>query len=116
VPASFRDAHDLHVHLPDGATKKEGPSAGLAIAIALLSHLRGQPVRNDTAMTGELTLHDRVTAVGGIKTKLLAAAGLPRAVLPEDNRLDVAHDFQREPPPVEIVYVRDLDGAIAAVF
>ncbi len=118
VPASFRDAHDLHVHLPDCATKKEGPSAGLAIAIALLSHLRGQPVRNDTAMTGELTLHDRVTAVGGIKTKLLAAAaaGLTRAVLPEDNRLDVEHDFRDEPPPVEIVYVRDLDGAIAAVF
>jgi ATP-dependent Lon protease len=69
-------------------------------------------------MTGELTLHDRVTAVGGIKTKLLAAAaaGLSRAVLPEDNRIDVEHDFKRDEPPVEIVYVRDLDGAIAAVF
>lgn len=118
VSAGFRDGHDLHVHLPDGATKKEGPSAGLAIAIALLSHLRGRPVRNDTAMTGELTLHDRVTAVGGIKTKLLAAAaaGLARAVLPEDNRLDVEHDFRREDLPLEVVYVRDLDGAIAAVF
>ena len=118
VRASFRDAHDLHVHLPDGATKKEGPSAGLAIAIALLSHLRGQPVRNDTAMTGELTLHDRVTAVGGVKTKLLAAAaaGLRRAVLPEDNRLDVEHDFRGDDLPVEVVYVQDLDAAIAAVF
>ena len=118
VSAGFRDGHDLHVHLPDGATKKEGPSAGLAIAIALLSHLRGRPVRDDTAMTGELTLHDRVTAVGGIKTKLLAAAaaGLRRAVLPEDNRLDVEHDFRGEAPPVEIVYVRDLDAAVAAVF
>jgi ATP-dependent Lon protease len=118
VEPSFRDGHDLHVHLPDGATKKEGPSAGLAIAVALLSHLRGQPVRNDTAMTGELTLHDRVTAVGGIKTKLLAAAaaGIRRAVLPEDNRLDVEHDFRGDAPPVEIVYVRDLDGAVAAVF
>ncbi|HWO22823.1 MAG TPA: S16 family serine protease [Kofleriaceae bacterium] len=118
VTPGFRDGHDLHVHLPDGATKKEGPSAGLAIAMALLSHLRGRPVRNDTAMTGELTLHDRVTAVGGIKTKLLAAAaaGLGRAVLPEDNRLDVEHDFRDDVPPVEIVYVRDLDAAIAAVF
>jgi ATP-dependent Lon protease len=118
VAASFRDAHDLHVHLPDGATKKEGPSAGLAIAIALLSHLRGQPVRNDPAMTGELTLHDRVTAVGAINTKLLAAAaaGMKRAVLPEDNRLDVEHDFRDDALPVEIVYVRDLDGAVAAVF
>jgi ATP-dependent Lon protease len=118
VAASFRDGHDLHVHLPDGATKKEGPSAGLAIAIALLSHLRGQPVRDDTAMTGELTLHDRVTAVGGIKTKLLAAAaaGMKRAVLPEDNRLDVEHDFRDDALPVEVVYVRDLDAAVAAVF
>lgn len=118
VPPSFRDHQDLHVHLPDGATKKEGPSAGLAIAIALISHLRGRPVRNDTAMTGELTLHGRVMAVGGIRTKLLAAAaaGLARAILPEDNRLDVEHDFRSDDVPIEIVYVRDLDAAIAAAF
>ncbi|MGN6110687.1 MAG: S16 family serine protease [Kofleriaceae bacterium] len=118
VAPNFREGRDLHVHLPDGATPKDGPSAGLAIAIALLSHLQARPVRNDTAMTGELTLHERVTAVGGIKSKLLAAAaaGLTRAILPEDNRLDVAHDFRHEPPPVEIVYARTLDEAIAAAF
>ncbi|HEU0029305.1 MAG TPA: S16 family serine protease [Kofleriaceae bacterium] len=118
ISAGFREHHDLHVHLPDTAVKKEGPSAGLAIAIALLSHLRGTPARADTGMTGELTLHGRVTAIGGVKTKLLAAAaaGLTRVVLPDDNRIDVEHDFEGEPPPTELVYVRTLDDAIAAVF
>jgi ATP-dependent Lon protease len=118
IPASFRDEHDLHVHLPDTAVKKEGPSAGVAIALALYSHLRDRPTRADTGMTGELTLHGRVTAIGGVKTKLLAAmaAGLRRVILPEDNRIDVEHDFEGEPPPVELVYVRTLDDAIAAAF
>ncbi|MBS1119630.1 MAG: lon [Deltaproteobacteria bacterium] len=118
IPASFRDDHDLHVHLPDTATKKEGPSAGVAIAVALYSHLQHRPTRADTGMTGELTLHGRVTAIGGVKTKLLAAmaAGLRRVILPEDNRIDVEHDFEGETPPVELVYVRTLDEAIAAAF
>jgi len=118
IPASFRDAHDLHVHLPETAIKKEGPSAGLAIAIALYSHLRDRPVRGDTGLTGELSLHGRVSAIGGVKTKLLAAAaaGLRRVILPEDNRIDVEHDFEGDEPPVELVYVKQLDDAIAAAF
>jgi ATP-dependent Lon protease len=117
VPAGFRDGHDLHVHLPDGGTRKEGPSAGLAIALALISHLRDTPARADTAVTGELTLHERVTAVGGIKGKLLAAAsaGVARAVIPEDNRVDVEHDFGAEGPPVAVRYVRTLAEAVAEV-
>ena len=118
IPASFRDAHDLHVHLPETAIKKEGPSAGIAIAIALYSHLRDRPVRADTGLTGELSLHGRVSAIGGVKTKLLAAAaaGLRRVILPEDNRIDVEHDFEGDEPPVELVYVKQLDDAIAAAF
>jgi ATP-dependent Lon protease len=118
IHASFRDGCDLHVHLPAAGIRKEGPSAGLAIALALYSHLCARSARADTAITGELTLHGRVTAVGGIKTKLLAAAhaGIKRAILPEDNRLDVDHDFADEEVPVEIIYVRDLGAAIAAAF
>ncbi len=118
IPADFRDASDLHVHLPDTAIKKEGPSAGVGIAIALYSQLRDRPTRADTGVTGELTLHGRVTAIGGVKTKLLAAmaAGLRRVILPEDNRIDVEHDFDGEPPAIELVYVRTLDEAIAAAF
>jgi ATP-dependent Lon protease len=118
VSASFRDKHDLHVHLPDTAIKKEGPSAGVAIALALYSLLKDRPMRADTGLTGELALHGRVTAIGGVKTKLLAAAaaGLRRVILPADNQIDVEHDFEGAAPPVELVYVRDLDEAIAAAF
>jgi ATP-dependent Lon protease len=118
IPADFRKDRDLHVHLPDTAVKKEGPSAGLAIAIALLSHLRDKPARADTAMTGELALHGKVTAIGGVKTKLLAAAaaGISRALVPEDNRVDVEHEFLGEDLPVEVIYVGDLDTAIAQAF
>jgi ATP-dependent Lon protease len=118
IPAGFRDGCDLHVHLPSAGIRKDGPSAGLAIALALYSHVAGRPARADTAITGELTLHGRVTAVGGIKTKLLAAAhaGIRRALLPDDNRIDVEHDFADEDLPLEIVYVKDLAGAIAGAF
>jgi ATP-dependent Lon protease len=118
IAADFRKDRDLHVHLPDTAVKKEGPSAGLAIAIALLSHQRERSARADTAMTGELALHGKVTAIGGVKTKLLAAAaaGIARALVPEDNRVDVEHEFLGEDVPVEVIYVSDLDAAIAAAF
>ena len=118
IPAGFRDGCDLHVHLPSAGIRKDGPSAGLAIALALYSHVAGRPARADTAITGELTLHGRVTAVGGIKTKLLAAAhaGIKRALLPEDNRIDVEHDFADEELPLEVIYVKDLGAAIAVAF
>jgi endopeptidase La len=92
VPADFLDTHDLHVHVPAGAIPKDGPSAGVTMATAILSALRRQPVRSDVAMTGEITLSGLVLPVGGIREKALAARrqGIRTFVLPEQNTVDLS--------------------------
>ena len=82
--------NDFHIHVPDGATPKDGPSAGVTLSLALISCLRGVPLRKKLAMTGEITLTGRVTAVGGIREKVVAAmrAGITDVILPEENRKD----------------------------
>ncbi len=82
--------HDLHIHVPAGATPKDGPSAGVAIVAALASLMSKRRVRSDTAMTGEISLRGRVLRVGGIKEKVLAASrfGLKQVILPEGNKSD----------------------------
>ena len=86
------DKHDLHIHVPAGATPKDGPSAGVTIVVALASLLTHRLVRSDLAMTGEISLRGRILRVGGIKEKILAAArsGLKQVILPDQNRSDWA--------------------------
>ena len=91
----FFDTRDIHIHVPAGATPKDGPSAGVTLVTALMSALTGQPVASDVAMTGEITLRGRVMPVGGIKEKILAAVshGVSRVFLPAKN----AHDLDEIP-------------------
>ena len=93
IPSNFYEKYDVHIHVPDGATPKDGPSAGVGMCTALISVFTGIPVRSDTAMTGEITLHGQVTKIGGLKEKLLAAkrGGIKRVIIPEDNAVSYTH-------------------------
>ena len=106
--------HDIHVHVPAGAVPKDGPSAGVAMTVALASLISGRPVRNDVAMTGEVTLTGQVLPIGGLKEKSLAAqrAGIKRVIVPERNQGDVGEIPERELGGLEFVFVDEVSKAL----
>jgi ATP-dependent Lon protease len=106
---------DIHVHVPAGATPKDGPSAGVAMFTALASLLTGRPVRNDVAMTGEISLRGLVLPIGGVKEKVLAAmrAGITTVMLPERNRRDVEDVPQEARDQLTFVFLQDVEQALA---
>lgn len=111
----YFEKHDIHIHIPEGAVPKDGPSAGITMATAILSAVTGKPVRADVAMTGEITLRGRVLPIGGLKEKLLAAkmANIKTVLVPERNRRDVAEISQEILKGLEIVYVDSMDQVLA---
>ncbi len=109
------EKRDIHVHVPEGATPKDGPSAGIAMAVSIISALTGVPVRKDIAMTGEITLRGRVLPIGGLKEKLLAAlrAGITTVLIPKDNEKDLADIPDNVKKSLTIIPVSHVDDVIA---
>jgi ATP-dependent Lon protease len=105
---------DLHIHLPEGAIPKDGPSAGITMATAIASALTGKAVHHDLAMTGEITLRGTVLPVGGIKEKVIAAhrAGIRKILLPEENKRDMVDVPQSVKDDVNFVFVRNMDEVL----
>jgi ATP-dependent Lon protease len=116
IAPAFFDRNDLHIHVPAGAVPKDGPSAGVTMATALVSAITRRPVRKDVAMTGEITLRGKVLPVGAVRDKILAAhrAGIKRIILPRDNENDL-HDVREEVRrDLEFVLVDSVDDVLAA--
>ena len=109
------DKTDVHIHLPEGAIPKDGPSAGITIATALVSAFTGRAVRHDVGMTGEITLRGRVLPVGGLKEKLLTAyrAGLKTVVIPKRNKKDLVEVPRRVRRGVNVILAEQMDEVLA---
>jgi len=114
IPENFFDSSDIHIHVPAGAIPKDGPSAGVTIFTAITSLLTGRPVRNDVAMTGEITLRGLVLAVGGIKEKILAArrAGITTVILPKRNEKDLQEVPEQVKKDMKFHFVQRMDEVI----
>ncbi len=115
IAKDFYEKYDIHIHVPEGATPKDGPSAGVGMCTALISAFTGIPVRSDTAMTGEITLRGQVLKIGGLKEKLLAAkrGGIKRVILPKDNAADLTEIPDQILESLEIIPVAWIDEVIS---
>lgn len=115
IPSDFYKTKDIHIHFPEGAVPKDGPSAGTAITTSLVSELTGIPCRKDVSMTGEITLHGRVTAIGGLREKTMAAylAGIKTIIIPKENEADMEEIASEVKENVNIVTVSDVAQALS---
>ncbi|MCM3587638.1 endopeptidase La [Mesobacillus maritimus] len=114
IDEDFHEKLDIHIHVPEGATPKDGPSAGITIATALVSALSGRPIRREVGMTGEITLRGRVLPIGGLKEKTLSAhrAGLTKIILPKDNEKDIDDIPESVRDQLEFVLVSHVDEVL----
>ena len=117
IDEDFYKKYDLHVHIPEGAIPKDGPSAGVTMCTAIISTLTGIPVRKDIAMTGEITLRGKVLPVGGIREKVMAAhrAGIRKVLLPAENDVDIQDIPEVVRNDMEFVLLRNVDDALKEV-
>jgi len=115
IKPTLFEKRDIHLHVPEGATPKDGPSAGVAMATSIVSILTGIPVRRDVAMTGEITLRGRILPIGGLKEKLLAAlrAGITTVFIPKENEKDLAEIPDNVKKHLKLIPVADVDEVIA---
>ena len=114
IKDDFFDTHDIHIHIPEGAVPKDGPSAGITMTVALLSAITGRKVRGTTAMTGEVTIRGQVLAIGGLKEKMLAAkrAGMTKVLVPKANEKDVKEFDKEITDNIEIISVKKIEDVI----
>ena len=114
IKQSTLEKRDIHVHVPEGATPKDGPSAGVAMVTSIVSVLTGIPVRRDVAMTGEITLRGRVLPIGGLKEKLLAASrgGMKTVLIPEENAKDLVEINDSIKKGLDIIPVTRMDEVL----
>ena len=114
IPEDFHTKCDLHIHAPEGAVPKDGPSAGVTMATAIISALSGRPVRGDIAMTGEITLHGKVLPIGGLREKSMAAykAGIHTVIIPEENLPDLEEVDETVREHVTFVPAKTLDTVL----
>ena len=118
IPEKLFRNRDLHIHVPAGAIPKDGPSAGIPMATALVSVLTATPVRHNVAMTGEITLRGQILPVGGVKEKVLAAkrTGVRNMILPRGNRPEVEDMPAKIRRDLQVVYVETMDDVLPVVF
>jgi ATP-dependent Lon protease len=118
LPPSFYRGNEIHIHLPEGSIPKDGPSAGITLAMALFSAISGKPARSDVAMTGEITLRGEVLAIGGLNEKLIAAqrSGIRVVLIPQENVKDLTEIPERVKTGLTIVPIARIEDALPHVF